>query len=71
MSDKETRAEQDHGPEISDGALSLARLVDRLPTGDYMIDVQKRADRDGGMTADISKKERVRRVGNHGSSNGS
>lgn len=60
-------AQERHDRGMSDAALEIANLVDRLPTGDYTIEISKRPDRDGGVTADVSKKERVRRVGTNGS----
>lgn len=59
---KDQQQEQDLG--VSEASLSLARIIDRLPLGNYLIDLDKRAEYDGGMQADVSKKDRVRRVGN-------
>lgn len=51
---------------LSDTAIEIANLVDRLPVGEYTIEIQKRASRDGGSTIDVSKKERIRRMDDNG-----
>lgn len=49
--------------DVSREALSLARAIDRLPLGEFMVQLVKRHRRDGGWSVEISKSETVRRLG--------
>ena len=50
---------------ISVRAMTLAREVDRLPPGEYVLRLTKRVRRDGGMFFEIARAEKIREVG-HG-----
>ena len=54
---------------VSKRALSLARVVDRLPPGEYVLRLSKFLRRDGGMIIEISKTEKIREVGHGQKSN--
>ena len=56
---------------VSSKALSLARAIDRLPTGDYVVQLEKRTRNDEGgefetMDFQIMEKITTEMVGNYG-----
>lgn len=64
--DLDEMAQERHERGFSDAALEIANLVDRLPDGEYTIELEIRPRRDGGVSANVSKKDRIRRVGSNG-----
>lgn len=53
---------------VSERALSLARMVDRLPPGEYVIRLEKTPWRKNEWPIEISREESIpiKKVGSHG-----